>query len=78
MNMEHSGRKGAEGSTKPLILSEGLLLVPTKLVTRILRGDFIDTGELLHDNLRVLNINVQECSVTLPVRGPRPQLGAMF
>ena len=45
--------KGAEGPTKPFILSEGLLPVSAKLVMRILRGDFIDMAELLQDNLEV-------------------------
>ena len=35
----------------PFIISEGLQLVPVKLVKKILRGDFVDTAKLLRDNL---------------------------
>ena len=46
-----STRKAIEGVAKPFILSEGLPPVPAKIVTRILRGEFIDMAELLRDNL---------------------------
>ena len=36
---------------KPFILSEGLPPVPSRLVARILRGEFVDMAELLRDNL---------------------------
>ena len=36
---------------KPFILSEGLPPVPYKLTARILKGEFVDMAELLHDNL---------------------------
>ena len=48
-----STRKAIEGVAKPFILSEGLPPVPAKIVTRILRGEFIDMVELLRDNLEV-------------------------
>ena len=38
-------------TAKPFILSEVLPPVPAKIVTRILRGEFIDMAELLRDNL---------------------------
>ena len=41
--------KGVAG--KPFILSEGLPPVPHKLVSRILRGEYVDMSELLRDNL---------------------------
>ena len=37
-----STRKAIEGVAKTFILSEGLPPVPAKIVTRILRGEFID------------------------------------
>ena len=46
-----STRRAIEGVAKPFILSEGLPPVPAKVVTRILRGEFIDMAELLCDNL---------------------------
>ena len=39
------------GAEKPFILSEGLPPVPSRLVARILRGEFVDMTELLRDNL---------------------------
>ena len=36
-----------EGVAKPFILSNGLPPVPAKIVTRILRGEFINIVELL-------------------------------
>ena len=36
---------------KPFVLSEGLLPVPKKLVTWILRGELVDMAQILHDNL---------------------------
>ena len=39
------------GAEKPFILIEGLPPVPSKLVARILRGEFVDMAELLRDNL---------------------------
>ena len=38
--------KAIERVAKPFILSEGLPPVPAKIVTRILRGEFIDMAEL--------------------------------
>ena len=46
---ESSSSKSAVG--KPFILSEGLPPVPHKLVSRILRGEYVDMAELLRDNL---------------------------
>ena len=45
--------KKGEATAWPFILSKGLSLVPVKLATSILRGDFVDMAELLHDNLEV-------------------------
>ena len=39
------------GAEKPFVLSEGLPPVPSRLVARILRGEFVDMAELLRDNL---------------------------
>ena len=36
---------------QPFVLSEGLAPVPTKLVDKIIHGDFVDMGELLRDKL---------------------------
>ena len=36
---------------RPFILSEGLPLVPHKLVSQIWRGEYVDMAELLRDNL---------------------------
>ena len=39
--------------TAPFILGEALLVVPAKLVRKIVRGDFVDMAELLRDNMEV-------------------------
>lgn len=49
---DSSSSGGAEKPVeKPFILSEGLPPVPYKLVSRILRGEYVDMAELLRDNL---------------------------
>ena len=53
----------SEEPTQPFILSEGLAPVPVKLVTKILKGDFVDMAELLRDNLEAQHRgNLQDAS----------------
>ena len=39
--------------SRPFVLGEALPVVPAKMVRRILKGEFIDTAELLKDNVEV-------------------------
>lgn len=41
------------GNWKAVILSEGLPPVPSKLVSKICRGEFVDTAEMLRDDIEV-------------------------
>ena len=53
----------SEEPTQPFILSEGLAPVPVRLVSKILKGDFVDMAELLRDNLEAQRRgNLQEAS----------------
>ena len=45
---------GEETVAQPFVLSDGLAPVPAKLVARIRRGKFVNTAELLRDNLEAL------------------------
>ena len=42
--------KGSQVSDPPFVVGEGLAPVPAKLVTKILRGEYVDMSELLRDN----------------------------
>ena len=45
------GSSGEEAVAQPFVLSDGLAPVPSKLVARIVKGEFVDMAELLRDNL---------------------------
>ena len=40
-----------DGAAQTFVLSDGLAPVPAKLVSKILKGEFVDMSELLRDNL---------------------------
>lgn len=50
MKLPGSG-KGSQVSDPPFVVGEGLAPVPAKLVTKILRGEYVDMSELLRDNI---------------------------
>ena len=50
---------------QPFVLSDGLAPVPAKLVTRILRGDFVDMAKLLRDNLEAQQRGIIQESSTI-------------
>ena len=56
---------GEEATAQPFVLSDGLAPVPAKLVARILRGEFVDMAELLHDNLEAQRRGVIQESSTI-------------
>ena len=44
-------RTNGEAPPSAFILSEGLAPVPSKLVAKILKGEFVDMAKLMRDNL---------------------------
>ena len=48
-HMIKADSNGGDGS--PFILSEALLVVPPKLVKRIVKGEYVVMAELLNDNM---------------------------
>ena len=43
--------KPAAAKTEPFTLGEGLPVIPAKIVTKILRGEYVEMSELLQDNI---------------------------
>ena len=51
---EVSGKKAESGEEfAPFVMSESLPVVPSKLVKRIVKGDYVDMAKLLKDNLEL-------------------------
>ncbi len=72
-------RQGYSEDPPPFTLGEGLPPVPAKLVTKILKGDFVDMAELLRDNIeaerrRTRTTSAETCSNSTPGRREVPDL----
>ena len=52
-----SPRNLSKETAEALILGEGLPIVPQKLVAKILKGDYLEMSELLHDNIELSRKN---------------------
>ena len=69
-----SGTSKKVEETSPFILGEALRVVPTKLVRKIVQGDFVDMAELLQDNMEVERRKQQVRASPPKVAGERCQI----
>ncbi len=57
---------GEEAASLPFTLSDGLALIPAKLVTKIQKGVFVAMAKLLRDNLEAIRRGALPDQTSLP------------